>query len=266
MDKSYHKALVIFIDILGSQNRQDFDILYHVNSIFHNQLEKNQHQDKSHTVYERHIYTFSDCSYIIYDYKEGVDELRKDIQNLMTVALYNTQTLIQEFLFNGFICRGGVAYGDVYYEKTRSLLFGPAVNLAYHLESKVAKYPRIAVDDFVAEKIISYHQQRLKDMPSKEQREFMKSVNGDIILQDRDNCYYFNYLCSVKQGHDYYRGKELLQRLRNLIDNEVRIQQNNPIKAEAQKILEKYQWLSNYIDESIPLQNTGSTVMYYNFQ
>lgn len=40
MGKSYHKALVIFIDILGSQNREDFDILYHVNSIFHNQLEK----------------------------------------------------------------------------------------------------------------------------------------------------------------------------------------------------------------------------------
>ena len=140
-----------------------------MNSIFHNQLEKNQHQDKSHTVYERHIYIFSDCSYIIYDYKEGVDELRKDIQNL-------------------------------------------------------------------------------------------------IILQDRDNCYYFNYLCSVKQRHDYYRGKELLQRLRKLIENEVRIQQNNPIKAEAQKILEKYQWLPNYLDESMPFQNTESTVMYCNFQ
>lgn len=263
--KSYHKALVIFIDILGSQNREDFDILYHVNSIFHNQLEKNQQQDQSHTVYERHIYTFSDCSYIIYDFKEGVDESRKDIQKLMNVALYNTQTLIQEFLFNGFICRGGVAYGDIYYEKARSLLFGPAVNSAYYLESKVAKYPRIAIDDFVAEKVISYHQQLLKAAPSEEQRELIKSVNGDIILQDSDNCYYLNYLCSVKQGHDYYHGKELLRRLRELIDNEVRIQQSNP-KEEAQKMLAKYQWLSSYIDDSIPAQNTGSTLLYFNFQ
>ena len=33
-DKSYSKYLVIFIDILGSQNRDDFEKAYKINSIF----------------------------------------------------------------------------------------------------------------------------------------------------------------------------------------------------------------------------------------
>lgn len=264
MDETYHKALVIFIDVLGSQNRNDFDILYHINSIFHDQLEKNQQQDKLYTAYERHIYTFSDCSYIIYDFKDGIDESRKNIQRLMNIALYNTQTLIQQFLSNKFICRGGVAYDDVYYEKTRSLFFGPAVNAAYQLESRTAKYPRIIVDDFVAKQVISYNQQLLKDQPSEKIREEIKSINGDIILQDSDKYYYLNYLCSVKQGHDYCQGQKLLQVLRELIKNEIENQQSNSNKVEAQKIIEKYQWLSNYVANSAPKQDAGIMLLYTN--
>ena len=113
MEKKYRKALVFFIDILGSQNRSSFEELLEVNTIFHNELEKNQSMDKDYTVTQRHIYTFSDCSYIIYDFKDDVNEERKDIKRLFFQALYNTEQLIQKLLKGNFICRGGVAYGDV---------------------------------------------------------------------------------------------------------------------------------------------------------
>lgn len=262
MDKKYHKALVIFLDILGSQNQSDFERLYQINSIFHNQLEKNQGQDKSHTVYERHIYSFSDCSYIIYDFKDGIDEARKDIQKLMNVALYNTQVLLQIFLLkNRFICRGGVAYDDVYYEKSRSLFFGPAVNKAYQLESKVAKYPRIVVDDFVAKQVISYNRQLLERQTSEKLREYIKSQNGDIILLDSDGKYHLNYLCSVKQGYDYRQNLELLKILREFIKNEIKNHKNN-INKETQKIIEKYEWLSKYVADSEPKQDNGQVLLY----
>ena len=38
----FSKYLVIFVDILGSQNRTDFQETYHINKIFHEELEKNK--------------------------------------------------------------------------------------------------------------------------------------------------------------------------------------------------------------------------------
>ena len=102
----YQKALVIFIDILGSQNRIKFDELYKINSLFHNEGEKNQSNDQDCRAYRRKIYTFSDCSYIFYTYRNGIDECRKNPEKMINVALYNTSPLILKFLKNGFICRG----------------------------------------------------------------------------------------------------------------------------------------------------------------
>jgi hypothetical protein len=51
--------------------------------------------------------------------------------------------VINAFISNGFICRGGIAYGDVHYEEERSLFFEPAVNRAYQIENEEVIYPRM---------------------------------------------------------------------------------------------------------------------------
>jgi hypothetical protein len=48
--------------------------------------------------------------------------------------------VINAFISNGFICRGGIAYGDVHYEEERSLFFEPAVNRAYQIENEEVIY------------------------------------------------------------------------------------------------------------------------------
>lgn len=263
MQKSYHKALVFFIDILGSQNRSNFEELLEINTIFHNELEKNQKMDKDYNVTQRHIYTFSDCSYIIYDFKEGVDEDKKDVGHLIFQALYNTEQLIQKLLRGNFICRGGVAYGDVYYEEGRSLIFGDAINRAYQLESKEAKYPRIVVDDFVAEKLIEFNEKLLKSAKEKLEGhpsfliENMKQTNGNIILRDEnyDNRYHLNYLNSVKQGFNYSQSIELIESLKQIADEEiekhkVNYSDDDKVKENKEKIIEKYKWLLKYIESS----------------
>ena len=220
MGKNYRKALVFFIDILGSQDKNNFEELLHINTIFHNELEKNQSLNKDYTVTERHIYTFSDCSYIVYDFKDGIDEDRKDIKRLFFQALYNTEQLIQKLLKGNFICRGGVSYGDVYYEKGRSLIFGPAVNRAYTLESKIAKYPRIVIDDFIAEKVLEYNNEILLNEPEI-LRESKSQINGDIVLKDTDDKYYLNYLNSIRQGFNYIEGSNLLGNLKKMSNSEI---------------------------------------------
>lgn len=49
---SFSKYLVIFVDILGSQNRTDFQEMYQINKIFYDEFEKNQKNDRSHTAYD----------------------------------------------------------------------------------------------------------------------------------------------------------------------------------------------------------------------
>jgi len=45
----------------------------------------------------------------------------------------------------GFWMRGGVTVGGLFHDD--KIVFGPALNRAYYLESKVAKFPRIIVDE-----------------------------------------------------------------------------------------------------------------------
>ena len=69
--KGFHKAIVIFIDILGSRSRNSFEELYEINELFHTVLLNNAKQNHKLDRLKRHIYTFSDCAYIIYDEKEN---------------------------------------------------------------------------------------------------------------------------------------------------------------------------------------------------
>src|SRR5262245_29297185 len=41
----------------------------------------------------------------------------------------------------GFLLRGGIAIGDIYHDD--EVVFGPALNRAYELESEIADYPRV---------------------------------------------------------------------------------------------------------------------------
>lgn len=93
--KGYSKYLVIFVDILGSQNRIDFEETYLINKIFHEEFEKNQKNDMVHTVYYRKVYTFSDCAYIFYSFKEdeNISDDRKKLDELFKVALCNCEPL-----------------------------------------------------------------------------------------------------------------------------------------------------------------------------
>ena len=58
---------------------------------------------------------------------------------LMQLAIWQLGAAI-----NGFLLRGGVTVGDVIHED--EIVFGPGLNRAYYLESKIARYPRFVLD------------------------------------------------------------------------------------------------------------------------
>lgn len=60
MDREFGKAVIIFIDILGSQNRKNFDEWYKVMSIFSAMVKREKELDDAHkwTVYKRETHVF----------------------------------------------------------------------------------------------------------------------------------------------------------------------------------------------------------------
>jgi hypothetical protein len=62
-----------------------------------------------------------------------------------TVALIAHMAITQiASSMKGFLLRGGITIGDIVHDD--EAVFGPGLNRAYELESKVAKYPRFVVD------------------------------------------------------------------------------------------------------------------------
>lgn len=258
-EKSFDKAFVIFVDILGSQSRNDFNELFKINELFHSELLGNKSQDREYAAYQRHIYTFSDCAYIIYDYR---NRSTSNLGVLFDVALLNCEPLLMKFLSKGLLIRGGAAYGDVYYDENKNMFFGDAVNRAYQYESKTAKYPRIVIDEYVAKEVIKYTKRidkRSKKRNKSEDLTFNDHV-GCIVSLDSDRKYYLNYFNSIQHGRDYSliikkSNKQFLEDVLSMCDERIALFEDN------ENIRTKYEWLKSYAERSIN-KNVGRAVVY----
>lgn len=247
-EKRFDKALVIFIDILGSQSRNDFNELFKLNELFHSELLENRHQDREYTAYQRHIYTFSDCAYIIYDYK---NKSTSDLGALFDVALLNCEPLLMKFLSEGLVIRGGAAYGDVYYDENKNMFFGDAVNKAYQYESKIAKYPRIVLDEYVAEEVIKYTKKVDKQSKKRSKNgslDFDDHV-GCIVSLDSDRKYFLNYFNSIQHGRDY---SQIINKSNKQFLEDIKLMCNERIALfrENENVRSKYEWLQAYTEMS----------------
>ena len=251
--KNFSKYLVIFVDILGSKSRTDFHKAYQINKIFHEELEENKQYDMEHTVYFRKIYSFSDCAYIFYGFKEEVSDDRKIEAELFKVALCNCEPIFLRFIKEKIIFRGGVSYGDAYVDPDKSMFFGDAVNNAYKLESEIALHPRIVIDDFVAEAVLS-NIESVKFKIATNNQSFVSCLGmglmpkmpgtGDgIVEKDIDGKYIFNYLHFPENNMimpDYYLSCEDF--LKEIIDY-----CSGQINAISQyKVIDKYFYLQRF--------------------
>lgn len=247
MEKDFHDAVVIFIDLLGTQDRTQFDGWYEVYSIFNRIMHEEIKLDKSHhnTIYKRVMQIFSDCAYLIYDYKDDVEENKKDKYKLMCTACYNTDKVFIEFLKNGFLARGAMTYGPIYYEQEKSLFFGPAMNIAYKLESECAKYPRMIIDPKYAENLYNHNERMYRN-------------NGKILKQDTDDYYYLHYLNRFEIGYNELEGKCIKDEILTLCNKY--LERTYEDEQKKLSIQSKYQWLKNYIQHSIPNTNASTSI------
>ena len=133
---TYEKRIVCFFDVLGWKNHiedagsdpKKIGKLAFLPKILASDLVKATSQTSS-----GRITSFSDCAVVSLPFDaDFIPQLLVGLSNIFIGAA-----------INGFFLRAGVTVGDIYHDD--KMVFGPALNKAYTLESS-GKYPRIILD------------------------------------------------------------------------------------------------------------------------
>lgn len=138
---NYSKRNVAFIDILGfsemvNSSQSDssiFDDLFEALQLMQSMKNLVEGLDD---VLKPQVTLFSDNIVISY-----LDNERDSLYNLILDCIFLYITLLAK----GIYVRGGITTGLLYHDDT--YVVGPALIKAYNIESKVAIYPRIIIDD-----------------------------------------------------------------------------------------------------------------------
>ncbi len=126
----------------------------------------------------------------------------------------------------GLFARGGLAIGDVFFGE--GFAFGPGLVKAYELESKVARHPRVVVDEQVVDSV--RHHGRYYGGLS-------RSPYEDELLWDSDDRFFVNYL-DVINDLEMAGGAEIL-RHKTVVERGL-------VKYREAPWIEKYHWLADY--------------------
>lgn len=148
LGESYVDAYVTYIDVLGfkeivkSTDPKTINALLDAMKVFTAQPQRRRHPyDK-----EEHlpvVVQFSDSIARIQPVSgddEGVDAIDLFYGEISSILISQGNLAC-----NGILVRGGMTFGSVCVHENR--IFGPAFNRAYLLESKLAAYPRVVIDE-----------------------------------------------------------------------------------------------------------------------
>lgn len=209
---TYKEKIVCFIDILGFGDMIDRKYLADPTKIYAVLSEiKTSITDWGNTPIasniDLQITQFSDCI---------VFSLVPTQHYFMTFNFFK-ELSIKMVMNHGVIFRGGITYGQIFHDS--EMIFGPAMNRAYRLESKEAVYPRIIIDKSALE---------LKDDDGKT----ISDYPGQFVFQMTATGYpYIDYIVDV---NSYVNQHEYYEKLRSIISKGLVLPEG---------IREKYGWM-----------------------
>lgn len=238
----YEKRIVAFVDILGFKTMiEDSEIDIELRKKIKKAVEFIRESARTEEDSVRKVSTFSDSAVISYRLKESsLFYLLLDIIRLQLGlgAL-------------GIMIRGGIAIGDCYHDG--NIIFGPAMNEAYRLESKVAKWPRVVIMPNTLELALRETIDRNPYGMVYDLEEIKSLLKVDEYkIEEDDDLFFVDFLRQseelVEFGDEYYNW--LRDFRQSLIDGLNRYSSANDdleiSKTEADKVFKKYRWLLNY--------------------
>ncbi|MFR1672974.1 MAG: hypothetical protein ACLSWI_08535 [Candidatus Gastranaerophilaceae bacterium] len=138
---------VVYFDILGAKeliNSKDSELyLNYINSLYNDTIKGLKSLYAEINNVEIKFKIFSDNIIIAIPKTEGANSAKESIKRdlIVEIAAY-FQVLAYKY---SLLTRGSVVIGDLYLDN--NFVYGKALTRAYELESKVAIYPRIVVDE-----------------------------------------------------------------------------------------------------------------------
>lgn len=133
------------------------------------------------------------------------------VANCAFAAMYLQMSLLTK----GILVRGGMTTGQLFHDS--NLLFGPALVRAHNIEAKIARYPRIVVDECINSTGSIY----------------TTDFDGDTL--GNENMYY-----GITKNAGIY---EIYQGIRTIVDQKLK----SPVDLD---ILSKIRWLDNYCERT----------------
>lgn len=217
-DAEYETRVVIFIDILGwreivNRSAEESDSFLKVINVAYNFKAVTEGLNTNgDDPFDTRITHFSDSLVI------SLPETDARPERLEFFLL----GLISATAHLGLFIRGGITIGKIYHKE--GMVFGPALNSAYELESKHAKYPRILLD----EKIY---------------KEWSEGQLHSAWRTFRDDYYFYDF---IRQLQEFPYNEKHLNPIKNAIERSIEKHRSN------RKVLVKYCWLVKYFNEVMP--------------
>lgn len=247
----YQDMVVIFVDLLGTKNNVNFDDKFFIHQLFHSEAKKNEARNLSHVIYKRKVYSFSDCAYFFYYYKDGIEESRKDNMKLLQVAMSNTSISLLRIINAGYLVRGGIALEKAYLDELG--FFGPAVEKAYCLESNYSDVPMIALSPELGKQFYEWEEKNT----NMELAQLLFTDVVRLVEKDKDK-YFLNLFFQLEQfSESLHLENEVLniEKVKHNImktikrDKEKYKDQSSSGEKKKATIYEKLDWFEKYIQE-----------------
>lgn len=250
---SYRDMVVIFIDVMGTKNNTKFEDKYCIHRLFHEEAKANEERNLSHVIYKRNVRSFSDCAYIIYDYKDGIEDFRKDDMKLLQIAMSNTALSVLKILNAGYLVRGGVSFGKAFIDDLG--FFGPAIEEAYKLESDYADMPIIALPEELGKRYREWD-----DKVTDKKLVELLLTSRPYLVEQTDGKYYLNVFYQLEAFSDslpYEDGSSasldgIKKTILRVIDRDQKLYPKSSVvsdgcKRKRSSIYEKLEWMKDYI-------------------
>ena len=237
----YEYRILAFVDILGFKNMIQQSTcnfleqkrILNAMKIIHSYKELNDSgfDGEGLRKYGVQVTTFSDSAIISYpiSFDGGLFHVLIDLIHLQ-IDLSNL----------GIFIRGGVSIGLAHHDEYNA--FGPAMNDAYMLESKEAKFPRIILTSQTLSSGVAASKNH--------QNPFDISLLHSIIKQDKDGFYYLDYLRQFQElDHPEYDYYIWLTRIRDHLIYNLNLYYSDD------KIYHKYLWMLDYWNDVLNSSN-----------
>lgn len=229
----YKKYFIAFLDVLGFKKIIYENDTKKINTYLNKSLDKINSINNSPSKRKIEIITISDSIILTIPTEENIQDRLHNLRQLCISVIALQQILIESEIFS----RGAISVGDLHVDTAKNQIIGKAFIQAYELESTLAKYPRVIIDNKIIEflDLISSQDLIVKVNQCNNQNNMFY---GDEILYDWNN-YGYSLEKDVPLFIDY-----LNTPFKKNFSNICKLIQKNSINIH---VYEKYLWLSRYL-------------------